>query len=180
MIFEGNAPDCHPNTFVADGAKVIGRVMLKEFSSLWFNAVARGDINRIEVGRYSNVQDNSVLHVADDCPAIIGDYVTVGHNCVIHGAVIEDHCLIGMGAVVLNHAVVGRGSIVAAGAVIKEGQLIPPHSLVAGVPGKIIKTVPEQWDSIHAQAIKYKTLWTKRYGIIPDAAGESYGGEKII
>lgn len=180
MIFEGIEPICHPSTFIADGAKIIGKVTLKEFSSIWFNSVARGDVNSIEVGRYSNVQDNSVLHVADDCPTIIGDYVTVGHNCIIHGATIEEHCLIGMGAIVLNKAVVGKGSIIAAGAVVKEGAIIPPHSLVVGIPGKVIKTVPEKWDSIHAQAIKYKTLWTKRYGILPDASGECYQGTKII
>lgn len=180
MKFEGNEPQLDEKSFVADGAKVIGKVTMKEFSSIWFNAVARGDVNRIEVGRYSNVQDNSVLHVADEAPCIIGDYVTVGHNCVVHGATIEDHCLIGIGAIVLNNAVVGRGSIVAAGALVREGQVIPPNSLVVGVPGKVIKQVPEQWDSIHAQAIKYKTLWSERYGVMPDAGGERYQGEKII
>lgn len=180
MKFEGNEPQLDEKSFVADGAKVIGKVTMKEFSSIWFNAVARGDVNRIEVGRYSNVQDNSVLHVADEAPCIIGDYVTVGHNCVVHGATIEDHCLIGIGAIVLNNAVVGRGSIVAAGALVREGEVIPPNSLVVGVPGKVIKQVPEQWDSIHAQAIKYKTLWSERYGVMPDAGGERYQGEKII
>ncbi|HWR40726.1 MAG TPA: gamma carbonic anhydrase family protein [Patescibacteria group bacterium] len=180
MIFEGIAPDCHPAAFVADGAKLIGKVTLKEFSSIWFNAVVRGDVNRIEVGRYSNIQDNSVLHVADECPTIIGDYVTVAHHCVIHGATVEDHCLIGMGAIVLNKAVIGRGSIIAAGAVVKEGQIIPPHSLVVGVPGKVVRDVSAEWDSIHAQAVKYKTLWTERYGLLPDAGGERYQGEKII
>lgn len=180
MIFEGIQPVRDEKTFVADGAKVIGKVTMKEFSSIWFNSVARGDVNRIEIGRYSNVQDNSVLHVADDCSTIIGDFVTVGHNCIIHGATIEDHCLIGMGAIILNKAVIGRGSIIAAGAVVKERQIIPPHSLVVGVPGKIVKQVPEELASIHAQAVKYKTLWTERYGLLPNAGGECYHGEKII
>jgi len=180
MMFEGTSPTRHPKTFVADGAKVIGNVIMQEYSSIWFNCVARGDINRIEIGRYTNVQDNSVLHVADASPVIIGDYVTVGHNCVIHGGTIEDHCLIGMGAIILNNAVIGRGSIIAAGAVVREGEIIPPHSLVAGLPGKVKKHIPDEWNSIHAQAVKYKTLWTVRYGILPDADGERYEGEEII
>lgn len=178
--FEGTIPTLDEKTFIADGAKVIGAVTMKEFSSLWFNVVARGDVNRIEIGRYTNVQDNSVVHVADAHPTIIGDYVTVGHNAIIHGCTIEEHCLIGMGAVVLNGAVVGKGSIIAAGAVVKENQIIPPHSLVVGVPGKVVKTMPEEWDSIHAQAVKYKTLWTERYKVMPDAGGECYHGEKIV
>lgn len=180
MIFEGTEPTRDPKTFVADGARVIGKVTMKEFSSIWFNSVARGDVNRIEIGRYSNVQDNSVLHVADDCPTIIGDFVTIGHNCVIHGATVEDHCLIGMGAVILNNAVIGSGSIVAAGALVREGQIIPPHSLVVGLPAKVVKQIPDEIDSIHAQAVKYKSLWTERYAILPAAEGERYQGEKII
>lgn len=178
--FEGVQPALDPKTFIAEGARVIGKVTMKEFSSVWFNTVVRGDVNRIEIGRYSNVQDNSVVHVADKYPTLIGDFVTVGHNAVLHGCTVEDHCLIGMGAIVLNGAVVGKGSIVAAGALVKENQVIPPHSLVVGVPGKIVKTVPEDWDHIHAQAVKYKTLWTERYNLMPDAGGERYHGEKIV
>jgi len=178
--FEGKNPELDPKSFLADGAKVIGAVVMKEYSSLWCNVVARGDVNRIEIGQYSNVQDNSVLHVADDNPCIIGDFVTVGHSAVVHGAVVQDHCLIGIGAIVLTGAVVGRGSIVAAGALVKEGQVIPPNSLVVGVPAKIVRSIPGEWDSIHAQALKYKSLWTERYGIMPDAGGERYHGEKIV
>lgn len=178
--FEGNSPAVDEKAYIAEGARVIGKVTLKEFSSIWFNTVARGDVNRIEVGRYSNVQDNSVLHVADRNPTIIGDYVTVGHNCVVHGAVIEEHCLIGMGAVILTGAVIGKGSIVAAGALIRENQVIPPHSLVVGLPAKVIRAIPDEWARIHAQAVKYKTLWTKRYGLLPDAGGEIYQGEEIV
>lgn len=178
--FEGIMPKLDEKIYIADGAKIIGDVTMKEFSSIWFNTVVRGDVNRIEVGCYTNIQDNSVIHVADDFPTIVGDFVTVGHNVTLHGCTIEDHCLIGMSATILNGAVVGKGSIIAAGALVRENQIIPPNSLVVGVPGKVIKTVSENWDSIHSQALKYKTLWTERYNIMPDAGGERYQGEKII
>jgi carbonic anhydrase/acetyltransferase-like protein (isoleucine patch superfamily) len=180
MIFEGFEPVLDEKSFVAEGAKVIGQVRLKEFSSIWFNTVLRGDVNFIEVGRYSNIQDNSVLHGTDECATIIGDYVTVGHSAVVHGATVEEHCLIGMGAVILSGAVVGKGSIIAAGAVVRENEVIPPHSLVVGVPGKIVKQIEGEWEKIHAQAVKYKTLWTEQYGLLPNAGGERYQGEKII
>ena len=178
--FEGDKPKLHEKTYLAEGAKVVGNVELEEYASLWHNVVARGDINRIFVGRYSNIQDNSVLHVADDLECYVGEFVTVGHGVMLHGCRVEDHCLIGMGSVLLNGVVVGRGSIIAAGAVIKEGMIIPPFSLVAGVPAKIIRELPEDLDKIHAQALKYKTLWTERYKILPDADGERYQGQEIV
>lgn len=178
--FEGIKPTVDDKTFVADGAKVIGKVTMKEFSSVWFNSTVRGDTDTIEIGRYSNIQDNSIIHLDPGQPCVIGDFVTVGHNCIIHGCTIEDHCLIGMGAIIMNGARIGRGSIIAAGAVVKEKAVIPPHSLVVGVPGKVTREVTEKLDSIHAQAVKYKTLWTERYGILPDAGGERYQGEKIV
>lgn len=178
--FEGKSPVINEKTYIAEGGQVIGDVAMDEYSSIWHNTVVRGDVSYIKIGKYSNIQDNSVVHVADDCPTIIGDYVTVGHGAILHGCKIEDHCLIGMGSVVLNGSVVGRGSIIAAGAVIKENQIIPPYSLVVGMPGKIIRAIPEKIDSIHAQAVKYKTLWAERYGILPNAGGEIYKGEKII
>lgn len=180
MEFEGQTPFVDKSAFIAEGARLIGKVALKEFSSVWFNTVVRGDVNRIEIGRYSNVQDNSVVHVADAYPAIIGDFVTIGHNCVLHACTIEEHCLIGMGAVILSGAVIGKGSIVAAGAVVRERQVVPPYSLVVGLPAKVVKEVPDEWPKIHAQAVKYKTLWTVRYGVMPDAGGEVYNGEKIV
>lgn len=178
--FEGNKPIIDTKSFIAEGARVIGKVTMKEYSSIWFNCVVRGDVNRIEIGRYTNVQDNSVVHVVDHMAAIIGDFVTIGHSCVIHACTIEEHCLVGMGAVILSGAVIGKGSIVAAGAVVKENAIIPPYSLVVGVPAKVVRTRPEEWKQLHAQAVKYKTLWTKRYGIMPDADGEEYHGEPIL
>lgn len=178
--FEKAMPQTDSKSFIAETAAVIGKVSLGEYGSIWYGTVVRGDVNSISIGRYSNIQDNSVIHVADDYPAVIGDYVTVGHNAVIHAATIEDHVLVGMSATVLDGAVVGRGSIIAAGAVVKKGEIIPPHSLVAGVPAKVLRTIPEELDKIHAQAIKYKTLWTERYGLLPNGGGERYGGERIV
>jgi carbonic anhydrase/acetyltransferase-like protein (isoleucine patch superfamily) len=178
--FEGAKPKVHKKTFVAEGAHVIGYVTMEEYSSIWNNAVIRGDVNEIKIGRYTNIQDNSVVHVADDFSTTIGDFVTVGHRAIVHGCKIEDHCMIGMGAIVMDGAIVGRGSIVGAGCVVKENAVIPPFSLVVGIPGKIIRTLPEDTDKLHAQAVKYKTLWSERYGVMPDCGGEKYNGEEII
>lgn len=178
--FEGVLPKIDKKTYIADGAQIIGAVTMEEYCSVWYNTVVRGDVNSIKIGKYTNIQDNSVVHVADDYPTIIGDYVTVGHGAIIHGCKIEDHCLIGMGAILMDGSIIGRGSIIAAGALVKENQIIPPFSMVVGVPAKIIKTIPEKTESIHAQALKYKTLWSKRYGIMPDASGETYNGYEII
>ena len=138
------SPIIDPTSFVADSAQIIGDVTLKKNSSVWFGSVLRGDIESIIVGENTNIQDLSICHSDPGTPCIIGDYVTIGHRCVIHGCVIEDRCLIGMGAIVLNGAKIGRGSIIAAGSVVLENQEIPPYSLVTGVPGKIKKTFENQ------------------------------------
>src|SRR5574344_2669393 len=179
--FEGQVPQIDAKAHVFETAAVIGKVTMKEYSSCWFNVTMRGDVNRIEVGKYSNIQDNSCLHVADKFACIVGDYVTVGHSATLHACTVEDHCLIGMGSTVLDGAVIGHGSIVAAGAVVTKRTKVPPFSLVAGIPAKIIKTLDESnIKNIHAQAIKYKDLWTKRYNLLPNGGGESYHGEKIV
>jgi carbonic anhydrase/acetyltransferase-like protein (isoleucine patch superfamily) len=178
--FEGTLPIVNEKTYIAEGAVLVGNVIMEEFSSVWHNAVIRADLTTIKIGRYSNVQDNAVIHVEDDNETVLGDYVTVGHGAILHGCKIEDHCLLGMGSIVLNGAVIGRGSIIGAGTLVKENAVIPPFSLVVGVPGKIIKQLPENTDRIHAQAVKYKTLWSKRYGVMPDIGGEVYEGEPIV
>ncbi len=178
--FEGILPIINEKAYVAEGAQLVGNVIMEEYSSVWHNVVLRADINTIKIGKYTNIQDNAVLHIGDNEPTIIGDYVTVGHGAILHGCQVEDHCLIGMGTIVLNGAVIGRGSIIAAGALVKENEIIPPYSMVIGVPGKVVKTLPENTERIHAQAVKYKTLWTKRYGYMPEADGEVYDGEQIV
>ena len=179
--FEGIFPEMDKKAWAPEDAAFMVSVKMKEFSSVWFNCTVRGDINRIEIGRYSNVQDNSVLHVSDDYGCILGDYVTIGHGAVLHACTIEDHSLIGMNATVLDGVVIGTGSIVAAGAVVTKGTVIPPNSLVAGVPAKILKTMTgDHLDDINAQALKYKSLWTERYNLLPNAGGEIYDGHKIV
>ncbi len=130
-------PQIDPTAWVAPGAVITGETRLGAHVTVLFNCVIRGDIQRVEVGEGSNIQDLSMLHVADDWPCIIGREVTVGHCCLIHGCVVEDGCLIGMGARILNGARIGRGSIVAAGAVVPEGMQVPPGSLVAGLPAVV-------------------------------------------
>ena len=179
--FKGISPDIDPKAHVFESADVIGMVKMKEYASVWPNCTVRGDVNRIEIGRYSNIQDNSCLHVADRYACIVGDYVTVGHCATLHACTIEDHVLIGMGSVVLDGCVVGTGSVIAAGAVVTKGTIVEPYSLMAGIPAKCIKKLPEtNLKTIHSQAIKYKTLWTEGYAILPDADGEAYHGEKIM
>lgn len=178
--FEGTLPIISDKAYIAEGAHLVGNVIMEEYSSVWHNVVARGDINKIYIGKYTNIQDNSVLHVDDEYDVRIGDFVTVGHGAILHGCEIKDHCLIGMGSIVLSGAKIGKGSIIAAGALVKENDVVPPFSLVVGIPGKVAKQLPEDVSKIHAQAVKYKTLWTKRYAILPNAEGEIYNGEKIV
>lgn len=134
-----HTPKVNPISYVADSAVLMGMVELAEGVSVWPNVTIRGDVNYIKIGKYSNVQDNAMVHVAaTPCPTIIGSHVTIGHSAVVHACVIEDNCLIGMGAVVLDGAIIGHGSIVGAGAVVPPGKIIPPYSKVMGVPGKVV------------------------------------------
>lgn len=137
--FLGKEPDIDPTAYVAKGAVVIGDVTLGPQSSVWHNCVLRGDIERIVVGEGSNIQDGSVVHLADDLGVFIGRYVTVGHLAMIHACTIEDECLIGMCATVLDGAVIGARSIVGAGAVVTKGMVVPPGSMVLGTPAKVVR-----------------------------------------
>lgn len=139
--FKSLKPEIDELTYVAPSADIIGNVTIGKKSSVWHQATIRGDINSVEIGECVSVQEGTVVHVDDDYPVRVGNYVTIGHNATVHGCVIEDNCLIGMGAIILDGALVGTGSIIGAGALIPPGKIIPPNSLVMGVPGKIIKTV---------------------------------------
>ena len=141
------------------GAQVIGDVEIGENCSIWHGAVIRGDVGPIRIGKNSNVQDNATVHCDPDFPVHIGENVTVGHNAVIHGCTIEDDVMIGMSATVLNGAVIGKGSIIGAGALVREGQIIPPNSLVIGLPAKVVKeTTEEQRKAILENANHYVYL----------------------
>ncbi len=139
--FENHQPDIHDSVFLAPTAVVIGRCTIGQGSSIWFQCVVRADINAIEIGKNTNIQDGCLLHVTNHHALIIADRVTVGHGAILHGCKIESDCLISMGAVVLDGAVVGNGSIIAAGAVVPPGAEIPANSLVMGVPGKVMRHV---------------------------------------
>lgn len=149
-------PTLHASAFVASGAVVIGDVTLSEESSVWFQAVLRGDINRIVIGPRSNVQDGAVVHLADDYGAFVGGLVTVGHKAVLHACTIADEVLVGMGAIILDGAEVGARSIIGAGALVTGGTKIPAGSLVLGSPAKVVRTL-----SLDDQAgIK---VWAEKY-----------------
>jgi carbonic anhydrase/acetyltransferase-like protein (isoleucine patch superfamily) len=153
------SPQIHETAYVAEGAQVIGDVILKADSSIWYNTVCRGDINRIVIGERTNIQDNSVIHLENDQGVLVENDVTVGHNAIIHGCSIADGALIGMGAIIMNGAVIGKGAVIGAGAVVKEDMVIPDFSLVVGVPGKIVKTLsPETYDDNVKWAAKYVKL----------------------
>jgi gamma-carbonic anhydrase len=134
-------PKLGKGVYIARGAAVLGDVTLGDYSSVWYNAVLRGDINRIVVGHHTNVQDNAVLHLADDFPCILGNYVTIGHSAVVHACRVGDEVLVGMGAIILDGAVIGKQSIIGAKALVTQGTKIPPGSLVLGAPAKVVRAL---------------------------------------
>jgi carbonic anhydrase/acetyltransferase-like protein (isoleucine patch superfamily) len=155
-LYGERRPTISSTAFIAEGVQLIGGVEIGENASIWFNSVLRGDINDIRIGRWSNIQDNSVCHVADEWPCIVGDYVTVGHNVNLHGCTIEDEVMVGMGAIIMNGVVVGYQSVIGAGALIPPNTHIPPRSLVVGLPAKITKELSEE------EGAKNK-YWAEKY-----------------
>ena len=155
--FRGKFPIIPDSCYISESVDLIGDVTLGENVSLWFGTIVRGDMHFITIGNRSNIQDNSVIHVTTDVsPTRIGDEVTVGHNAIIHGATIEDRCLIGMGTIIMDDAVIGEGSIVGAGAVVPPNMIIPPRSLVVGLPAKIVRqTSDEELEMIIERAQHY-------------------------
>lgn len=159
--YEGKTPQVAEGAFVAPTAVLIGDVVVEAEASIWFGAVLRADNSSIVIGRGSNVQDNCVLHCADELPTIVGENVTVGHMAMLEGCVIGDGALIGMGAIVLQRASVGAGSLVAAGAVVGEGVEIPAGVLAAGVPARVKKELAgnsQHWVETAAQEYRAKRL----------------------
>jgi carbonic anhydrase/acetyltransferase-like protein (isoleucine patch superfamily) len=142
--FRDAFPRVHPTAFVDDSAQVIGDVEIGEESSVWMSVVIRGDLHRIRIGRRSNLQDGTMIHLTRTQPATIGNSVTVGHAAILHGCTIEDRCLIGMGAILLNGAHIGTESIVAAGTLVVEDMTVPPRSLVMGSPGRVKRALTDR------------------------------------
>lgn len=136
--YRGKRPKLGERVYIAEGAQIVGDVEIGDHSSVWYNCVVRGDVDVVRIGRYTNIQDGSIGHVMrNECPLILGDYVTIGHGVMLHGCAVESHCLIGMRATLLNHVKVGEYSIVGAGALLTEGTVVPPRSLVLGMPAKV-------------------------------------------
>ncbi len=149
-------PTLGENVFIAKTATVIGDVTLGAHASVWYGAVLRGDINRIAVGHHSNVQDNAVLHLADDYPCLVGNWVTIGHSAIVHACTVGDEVLVGMGAVILDGAVIGEQSLIGAKALVTQGASIPPGSLVLGAPAKVVR----QLSSNERAGLKW---WAEKY-----------------
>ncbi|MGO1769919.1 MAG: gamma carbonic anhydrase family protein [Microbacterium sp.] len=165
-------PDVPASAFVAAGARLIGDVRMGDAASIWYNAVVRGDADRIEIGARSNVQDGVSIHADAGSPAIVGDDVSIGHNAVVHGCVVGDGSLIGMGSVVLSGAVIGAQCLVAAGAVVLEGTAVPDRSLVAGVPAKVRRALTDgEIEKLAANAARYVEL-ARRHARGADVTGE--------
>ncbi|MGI9316256.1 MAG: gamma carbonic anhydrase family protein [bacterium] len=161
--FEDRVPEIADSSFVAPGARIIGSVLLKPFSSVWFNAVIRGDNDLISIGERSNIQDNSVLHTDPGIPLTIGDNVTVGHSVMLHGCSIGDHCLVGIGSTVLNKAKIGKSCIVGANTLITEGKEFPDRSMIVGSPGRMIRQLREDEIDLLAQIADIYVSKTSRY-----------------
>ena len=158
--YKGIVPKVHPTAFVADSAQVIGDVELGEDSSVWFNAVIRGDVNSIRVGRGTNIQDGTVIHVnRRGSPTILEEHVTVGHGARLHGCHIKSHCLIGIAAIILDGAVLEEECLVAAGSLVAPGTKVPPRSLLMGAPATARRSVTaEDLELIRRSAQNYMRL----------------------
>ena len=137
------APTLGQGVYLAGTAVVVGDVTLGDCSSVWYHAVLRGDINRIVVGHHTNIQDNAVIHLDEDVPCMVGNYVTIGHSAIVHACTVADEVLIGMGSTILDGAHVGSQSIVGANSLVPRGMQVPPKSLVHGSPARVIRTLTE-------------------------------------
>ena len=167
MIYdlEKNVPEISADSWVAPNAIIIGKVKLEKNSSIWFNAVLRGDIEKIVIGENSNIQDGSVLHTDPGCPLTIGKGVTVGHMVMLHGCEISDDTLIGIGSTILNKAKIGKNCIIGANTLVTENKVIPDNSLVLGSPGKVIRKVTDDEIKVIRENAKHYVKNSKRYKI---------------
>ena len=149
--YEGVSPQIESDVLLCPGAMVVGRVKIGAGSSVWYNAVIRGDVHDVVIGQYTNIQDGTIIHedsgrgsgLESGLPTVGGDYVTVGHGVILHACRVEDYALIGMGAIIMDGAVIGKGAVVGAGALVTKNTVIPPFSVALGSPAKVVKTLPE-------------------------------------
>jgi carbonic anhydrase/acetyltransferase-like protein (isoleucine patch superfamily) len=152
-------PQLGERVLLAPRAAIVGDVRLDDDVSIWYGAVLRGDLNTVTVGKGSNVQDGSVMHVGDQSPCVVGSETVVGHRVMLHGCRVEDGCIIGMQATILDDAVIGQGSVVGAGALVTQRMIVPPRSLVLGAPARVVKTLGDSDEAFHrALAAKYIRL----------------------
>ena len=167
MIYdlEKNVPEISADSWVAPNAIIIGKVKLEKNSSIWFNAVLRGDIEKIVIGENSNIQDGSVLHTDPGCPLTVGKGVTVGHMVMLHGCEISDDTLIGIGSTILNKAKIGKNCIIGANTLVTENKVIPDNSLVLGSPGKVVRKVTDDEIKVICENAKHYVKNSKRYKI---------------
>ena len=158
--FHDKRPEIHPDTFIAEGARLVGRVILKEGASVWYNCVLRADVADIIIGRRSNIQDNGVVHVDFDVPTVLGDDVTVGHGAVLHACAIGNNCIIGMGAIILDGAVIPPNSIVGAGSLVPPRKTYAEGSLILGSPARFARRLSED-EIVHLpkHAADYVAFW---------------------
>jgi carbonic anhydrase/acetyltransferase-like protein (isoleucine patch superfamily) len=163
IVLLPNTFQIDPSAFIAPNATLLGQVTVGPEASIWFGVVIRADLAPITLGRATNIQDNSVLHVDAGKPVILGDHVTVGHRAIVHGATVESRALIGMGSIILNGAVIGAESVIGAGALVTERAVIPPRSLVLGVPGKVVRSVTEKELAYITHASSAYVEYARRY-----------------
>ncbi len=159
QVFE---PQVHPLAYVAPSAVVSGRVQLGENSSIWPGSVLRADINKIVVGKYSNIQDLSVCHVENETACVVGNYVTVGHRVILHACTVEDDVLVGMGTVVMNRAHIGKGTIIGAGSLITEGKELEPGAVYVGRPARKVRMLT-------SEELARNRYWAEKYAALAEA-----------
>lgn len=161
--FKELSPQFDESNFIAESADIIGNVLLSKNANIWYQCVARGDVNSIKIGEGTNIQDLSLLHVTEFHPLIVGNGVSVGHSVVLHGCTIEDNCLIGMGAKVLDGAVIGENSVVAAGSVVPPGKIYPKGSMIMGAPAKVVRELSVEEKSQYANHYKHYLNYAEEF-----------------
>ncbi len=156
LDYEGIKPQIHDSCFIADSAELIGKVEIGENTSVWYNCVLRGDENSIRIGKHTNIQDGTVIHISKEYSTDIGDYVTVGHKAIVHACRIGDNVLVGMGAIILDGAEIEDNVLIGAGSIVTPGKIIPSGSLVLGSPAKVVRELSsEEIEQLKQSAVDY-------------------------